>query len=68
MVRMILEWEGKGGNLIGIADAIIKFFLDDAHSLTEARAGRNDLEEVIDYLNVFREHHPAESYGREVDD
>lgn len=28
----------------------------------DAYVRRRDLEEVIDYLNVFREHHPIEDY------
>lgn len=28
----------------------------------DAYARRRDLEEVIDYLNVFRSHHPIEDY------
>lgn len=47
------------------AEAVTEFFLRSKHNSEYAHLleyERKDLEEVIDYLNVFRSHHPIEDY------
>ena len=47
------------------AEAVTEFFLrskNDSDFVHLLEYERKDLEEVIDYLNVFRSHHPIEDY------
>lgn len=47
------------------AEAVTEFFLRSKYNSEHVyllEYERKDLEEVIDYLNVFRSHHPIEDY------
>lgn len=47
------------------AEAVTEFFLISKYNSEHVHIleyERKDLEEVIDYLNVFRSHHPIEDY------
>lgn len=64
-LQAVLEEGEKDITPFRFAEAVTEFFLrskNESSMLYLLEYERKDLEEVIDYLNVFRSHHPIEDY------